>query len=347
MKDKEKSEREIQDYLDKNIKSELEPVIEFIHQVLKKEAPYQKSLPGFQDLLKKYPDLLPAPKEKYRFSFRQFFFSAFATLITIVLLWVFFLFKKSNHEISISTAEILNAHGNILYDSTRVELLPQTSLSLSNGSTFQLSTHSNLEMNIDNFTAVSLKENSHLKIVELLKTKHRYMFFLLQGEARFSVAKLREDERYMIQTPTATVEVKGTVFTVRIQNSLTTVSVQQGTVLIKSNKPQGSPEFFLSVPEEVMETEKHQFIKTNHSTSNNPLERKPNRIKKKGLLTDSFTPQEKEWKGKDRITLHDGQVLEGTVRSMDDQNLFLDTGTKVITLSKKDIKKQEIIKRKN
>ncbi len=86
-------------------------------------------------------------------------------------------------------------------------------------------------------TQIGLDERSVLECRDNTSTQR---FALLRGGARLHVAKLREGERFVVDTPNAEVEVRGTVFGVHIEpataacKARTSVSVDEGRVEVRA-----------------------------------------------------------------------------------------------------------------
>ncbi len=86
-------------------------------------------------------------------------------------------------------------------------------------------------------TQIALDEKSVLECREDTATQR---FALLRGGAHLHVSKLRAGERFLVNTPNAEVEVRGTVFGVRIEpataacNARTSVTVDEGRVEVRA-----------------------------------------------------------------------------------------------------------------
>lgn len=86
-------------------------------------------------------------------------------------------------------------------------------------------------------TQIALDEKSMLECRDNTATQR---FALLRGGAHLHVAKLAAGERFVVDTPNAEVEVRGTVFGVRIEpataacKARTTVSVDEGRVEVRA-----------------------------------------------------------------------------------------------------------------
>lgn len=85
-------------------------------------------------------------------------------------------------------------------------------------------------------TRITLDERSALERREDTSTQR---FAVLRGRARLQVAKLRAGERFVVETPSAEIEVRGTVFSVRIDEpaagcaTRTAVDVEEGAVAVR------------------------------------------------------------------------------------------------------------------
>lgn len=86
-------------------------------------------------------------------------------------------------------------------------------------------------------TQIALEQRSILECRENAKTQR---FALLRGGAHLHVAKLHADERFLVDTPDAEVEVRGTVFDVNIEpaseacEARTSVRVTEGKVAVRA-----------------------------------------------------------------------------------------------------------------
>jgi len=86
-------------------------------------------------------------------------------------------------------------------------------------------------------TQIALDEKSMLECRDNTSTQR---FALLRGGAHLHVAKLRDGERFVVDTPNTEVEVRGTVFGVRIEpataacTARTTVNVDEGRVEVRT-----------------------------------------------------------------------------------------------------------------
>lgn len=86
-------------------------------------------------------------------------------------------------------------------------------------------------------TRITLDERSTLERREDTSTQR---FAVLHGRARLQVAKLHAGERFLVETPSAEIEVRGTVFSVRVEEpvpgcpSRTAVEVEEGIVAVRS-----------------------------------------------------------------------------------------------------------------
>jgi TolA-binding protein len=90
-------------------------------------------------------------------------------------------------------------------------------------------------------TELSVEEEGDLTVLEQGKSQ---VFALDQGVMRAHVAKLREGERFVVHTPDAEVEVRGTTFRVSIApgdptcgaGSVTRVAVDEGVVVVRQGE---------------------------------------------------------------------------------------------------------------
>lgn len=86
-------------------------------------------------------------------------------------------------------------------------------------------------------TQIALDEKSVLECRDDTATQR---FALLRGGARLHVSKLKEGERFLVDTASAEVEVRGTVFGVRIEpetaacKARTSVTVDEGRVVVRA-----------------------------------------------------------------------------------------------------------------
>jgi hypothetical protein len=85
-------------------------------------------------------------------------------------------------------------------------------------------------------TRITLDERSAIECREDTKTQR---FAMLRGRAKLHVAKLHTGERFLVETPNAEVEVRGTVFSVELDSptpscpSRTRVEVEEGAVAVR------------------------------------------------------------------------------------------------------------------
>lgn len=85
-------------------------------------------------------------------------------------------------------------------------------------------------------TRITLDEGGALERREDTSTQR---FAVLRGSARWQVAKLHAGERFLVETPSAEIEVRGTVFSVHIDEpaagcpSRTSVDVEEGAVVVR------------------------------------------------------------------------------------------------------------------
>jgi ferric-dicitrate binding protein FerR (iron transport regulator) len=89
-------------------------------------------------------------------------------------------------------------------------------------------------------TRVTVAGSSHLRVDELGATRR---FSLVAGQLDAQVAKLDQDERFIVSTPDAEVEVRGTAFTVAVEGASgrcrgsvanSSVKVSEGVVSVRS-----------------------------------------------------------------------------------------------------------------
>jgi hypothetical protein len=95
-----------------------------------------------------------------------------------------------------------------------------------------------------NGTRITLSSSAHLRVDDLGSTRR---FSLFRGHLQAHVAKLAQGERFVVSTPDGEVEVRGTVFTVAVEDSplwcrdlasASTVRVSEGAVWVRSGDKQ-------------------------------------------------------------------------------------------------------------
>lgn len=89
---------------------------------------------------------------------------------------------------------------------------------------------------------VKIKENSKIKLKSLSsseKKKSKTSFKLFFGNVLSKISKLKKDESYEVETPTAVVGVRGTEFSVMAGKGETRVKVFEGAVKLRSLRKKG------------------------------------------------------------------------------------------------------------
>jgi hypothetical protein len=97
---------------------------------------------------------------------------------------------------------------------------------------------------LGNGTRITLSSSGHLRVDDLSSTRR---FSLFSGRLQAHVAKLAPGERFVVSTPDSEVEVRGTVFTVTVEDqpsscrdsaSSSAVHVSEGAVWVHSGDKQ-------------------------------------------------------------------------------------------------------------
>lgn len=112
------------------------------------------------------------------------------------------------------------------------------------GDAVQSGKNSNSMLGFSNGTRISLESSSKLRVDDLGETRR---FSLTGGRLRVAVAKLSPGERFIVDTPDSEVEVRGTTFSVAVNEpprgcqagtGLSTIDVEEGTVWVRTQNKQ-------------------------------------------------------------------------------------------------------------
>lgn len=131
--------------------------------------------------------------------------------------------------------------GNYLLRGAGSQPLPEL-VALAVGDAVRSDATSSSQLGFGNGTRISLAPSSRLRVDTLGKTRR---FSLLNGQIQAHVAKLASGERFIVNTPSSEVEVRGTVFSVNVagptsacRRETTTVEVSEGAVWVKAQDKQ-------------------------------------------------------------------------------------------------------------
>ncbi len=113
---------------------------------------------------------------------------------------------------------------------------PKLKLILRDNDTVITGDKSRLDIQLGNFGIIRVNQNSEIQMRVILKNVKNYLTKLKTGEILCNLKKLKKNQEFNVETPTAVAGVRGTTFLVKSKEDKSEIAVADGKVEVASKK---------------------------------------------------------------------------------------------------------------
>ncbi len=155
------------------------------------------------------------------------------------IVFVIFIFRCSKKSQKIEFGIITFYYGNVLVEKSCQRISPKIKMILRSGDKIYTGNKSCVNMQLGSFGIIKINQNSEVKMERLLKeTTDNIKLFLKKGQVICKLEKLKKEQDFSVETPTAVIGVRGTTFIVDASEKKrkTSVAVSEGKVEIANKQ---------------------------------------------------------------------------------------------------------------